>query len=102
MRGPLAAAAHVGAMVMWVPVSLAIVGVADSATADLPDGLSWLIDLLLFGVLPATLVVLPLVNVRRAGKGVLIAAGGFFAVAVLILLFTGATSAAGGFTATGR
>ena len=94
IRGPLAAAAHVGGLVLVVPVSLAIVGVADSATADLPAGLSWLIDLLLFGVLPATLLVLPLVNVPRTGRGVLIAAGGFFAVLLLLLAFVSATAAA--------
>ena len=95
MRGPLAAAAHVGALVMWLPVAMAIVGVTDSTTADLPDGLTWMIDILVFGALPASLIVLPLMNARSVSWGMLIAVVGFLASVLLVLIFISGTAAAG-------
>ena len=79
---------------LWSSVALAVMSAADASTVAIPSGLTWLLNLAVFGVLPATFVILPIygarINLRLQGSAI-----AFCAAMLLILLFTSASTAAG-------
>ena len=93
-RGWLAALSHIGGLVLWPSIALAVVSAADSSTLTMPEGLSWLVNLALFGLLPGMLIISPITGARAVGRNVYGAVVGFFGVAILVLLFVGASAAA--------
>ena len=93
-RGWLASLSHIGAILMWPSIALAVVAAADTTTVAIPDGLDWLISLAIFGILPGLLILTPITGARINYK-VQGAAVAFFAAVILILVFVSATAAAG-------
>ena len=98
-RGWVVSVSHIGGLVLWPSVALAVVSAADSSTLEVPGGLSWLLNLAVFGLLPGMLIISPITGAREIGRGVQTAVVGFFAVALLILLAASAWAAADGFGA---
>ena len=93
-RNWMGAASHIGGLVLWPSVALSVMGAADASTVAIPAGLSWLLTLATFAVLPGAFVILPIygarINLRLQGGAI-----AFFAAVLLILLFTSASAAAG-------
>ena len=93
-RNWMGAASHIGGLVLWPSVALSVMGAADSSTLAIPGGLTWLLNLAVFAVLPGMFIILPIygarINLRLQGGAI-----AFCAAMLLILLFTSASAAAG-------
>ena len=93
-RGWLGPLSHIGGVLLWPSTAIAVLGaVADSPVA-LPGAADWLLSLGLFGLIPGSLVFLPLTGARMSPR-VQAAAVGLISVVLVILLFVSASAAAG-------
>ena len=63
VRGPLAAFSHAISLVLWPAFALLVLDTARGH--QLPAGLPWALDLAAFLILPAVLIAVPIIGLRR-------------------------------------